>query len=246
MLEGYDLVDAALQSGVEFEALFVDAAFVDEAPWAALIGRAGEAGVRVFALERGVSDKVADTQTPQPVLGAVRFSSPEVTSLHAGGLVLVLHEVRDPGNAGTIIRSADAAGVDAVIFTGRSVDPYNPKTLRASAGSVFHLPIAVGELETALTHFRAEGARTWATILDAPLELRGVDLSGANVVVIGNEGAGLDAASVAECDSSLRIAMSGRSESLNAGVAASLIAFRAMWQRQDAVAPPPGPNLGGL
>ncbi|HUX03863.1 MAG TPA: RNA methyltransferase [Acidimicrobiales bacterium] len=246
VLEGPDLIDAALASGAEFEGLYIDSGALAFEPWSSLARRAGDAGVRVFALERGVLDKVAESMTPQPALAAVRFDAPEVTSLDGSGLVLVLHDVRDPGNAGTIIRSADAAGVEAVIFTGQSVDPYNPKALRASAGSIFHLAVVVSAYDEALAHLRARGAKVWATSLDATRELRDVDLRGSNVVVIGNEAAGLDPATVAKCDDSFRIAMAGRSESLNAGVAASLIAFYSMWQRQGANEVVARPNLGGL
>lgn len=246
VLEGPDLIEAALESGAEFEGLYLDAGVLASEPWSSLAQRAGDAGVRVFALEHGVLERVAESVTPQPALAAVRFDKPDVTSLGGSGLVLVLHDVRDPGNAGTIIRSADAAGVEAVVFTGQSVDPYNPKALRASAGSIFHLTVVVSSYLEALAHLRARGAKVWATSLAATHELRDVDLRVPSVVVIGNEAAGLDPQALAACDDSFRIAMVGRNESLNAGVAASLVAFHAMWQRQGANEAVPRPNLGGL
>ena len=154
-----------------------------------------------------------------------------LTALLGEGLVLVLHNVRDPGNAGTIIRSADASGASAVVLSGESVDPFNPKTLRASAGSVFHVPLVVASLEETLEYFRGLGVRSFATVVRGGASYRTADLSGACVVVIGNEAAGLDEASVVLCDEKLTIEMAGRSESLNAGVAASLIAFEALNQR---------------
>jgi TrmH family RNA methyltransferase len=137
-------VSAALDGPAEFEALYVDGSQIHHAEIAALSARAGAKGVRVFALESGVLEKVADAQTPQPVLAVVRFVVTDVHQLAGDGLTLVLHEMRDPGNAGTVIRSAEAAGVRAVIFTGQSVDPFNPKTLRATAGAIFRIPIAMG------------------------------------------------------------------------------------------------------
>jgi TrmH family RNA methyltransferase len=245
VLEGPNLVEAALDSAIEFEAIFVDVAAVASSQISAVLARASAAGVRVFGLQEGVLEKVADAQTPQPLLGAVRFPITEVAALAAEGLVLVLHDVRDPGNAGTIIRSADAAGARAVVFTGQSVDPFNPKTLRATAGSIFHLPISVSSLETTLEHFGALGAQTLATVVRDGTSLRDVDLTRPSVVVIGNEASGLDASSIAMCQGSLSIPMAGAGESLNAGVAASLIAFEAMWQRQDATRSAPRPSLEG-
>jgi TrmH family RNA methyltransferase len=243
VIEGPDLVVAALESGAQFEAIYVDADEATSPGPAALISHAKDRGVRVFALENGVLAKVADAQTPQPVLAAVRFESKDVNEIAGGGLILVVHDLKDPGNAGTIIRSADAAGTTAVIFTGQSVDPYNPKTLRATAGSIFHLDVCVAAIDATLTHFSALGAQTLATVVRGGVAHRDVNFSTATVVVIGNEAEGLSADVVAMCDRAISIPMAGRSESLNAGVAASLIAFEALWQRGNAIAPPPTPSL---
>ena len=245
VLEGPDLVEAALDSAVEFEALYVDAAATNHPATSETVARATKAGVRVFALASGVLEKIADASTPQPLLAAVRFAITPVTAIDVQGLILVLHDVRDPGNAGTVIRSADAAGVSAVVFTGQSVDPFNPKTLRATAGSIFHLPVAVSSFDEALQHFVAAGAQTFATVVRGGEDHRRVDFTKASVVVIGNEADGLDADTITKCQASVSIAMAGRNESLNAGVAASLIAFEALWQRQDANGASPPPSLTG-
>jgi TrmH family RNA methyltransferase len=243
VLEGPDLIDAALDAGVEFEALYVDTTIPTNAAIEMSLANAARAGVRVFGLAGGVLGKVADATTPQPLLAAVRFVVADLSSIPATGLVLVLHDVRDPGNAGTIIRSADAAGVTAVVFTGQSVDPFNPKTLRATAGSIFHLPVCVGDLATTLEHFVTSGAATYATVVRGGRDFRDVDFTTASVVVIGNEAEGLGDVSVAACHSSISIPMAGRGESLNAGVAASLIAFEALGQRQGAISAPRPPSL---
>jgi TrmH family RNA methyltransferase len=198
--------------------------------------RAEKAGVRVFALAEGVVERIADAQTPQPVLAAVRFDRPEVASLPKAGVTLVLHDLRDPGNVGTIIRSADAAGATAVVLSGQSVDPFNPKTLRASAGSIFHVPVVVASIEAMAAHFA--DTQLLATVVRGGRSHREVDFTIPSVVVIGNEAAGLDAATIELCRESISIPMDGRSESLNAGVAASLIVFEALWQRRDAAASP--------
>lgn len=243
VVEGPDLVEAALDSGIEFEAIYVDVA--SASALGDLIARATSAGVRTFTLQQGVLEKVADAITPQPVLGAVRFPLVDVSSLAPVGLTLVLHDVRDPGNAGTIIRSADAAGASAVIFTGQSVDPFNPKTLRATAGSIFHLPVAVGNMDATLEHFATLGVQTFSTVVRGGLDHRRADFTLPSLVVVGNEAEGLDQVTRDKCQVALSIPMVGHSESLNAGVAASLIAFEALWQRQGAPAPPLPPSLKG-
>ncbi len=241
MLEGPDLVEAALESGAEFEALYVDAASLEDVSISRVTQRAQQYGVRVFSLAAGVLEKVADAQTPQPILAAVRFEQRHVTTLPKVGLVLVLHDLRDPGNVGTIIRSADAVGATALVLSGQSVDPYNPKTLRASAGSIFHLPVVVASIEATLSYF--EGAQVLASVVRGGRSHRDVDFTKLSVVLIGNEANGLDAVTIGLCDETISIPMDGRSESLNAGVAASLIAFEALWQREDAKATPPPRSL---
>jgi TrmH family RNA methyltransferase len=241
VLEGPDLVEAAFGSGVEFEAVYVDSMALDAPSTVTLLQRASAAGVRVFALADGVLEKIADAQTPQPVLAAVRFERRDVTSIPKVGLVLVLHDLRDPGNVGTIIRSADAAGATAVVLSGQSVDPFNPKTLRASAGSIFHLPVVVASIDETLAYFA--DTQVLATVVRGGASHRDVDFARASVVVIGNEADGLDQATIERCAASISIPMAGRSESLNAGVAASLIAFEALWQRRDAAATPPPRSL---
>lgn len=246
VLEGPDLVDAALDAGAEFEALYVDAAALKDDSIAGTLRRSHDAGVRVFSLASGVIEKIADAQNPQPLLGAVRMPTTSVADIAAKGLVVVLHDVRDPGNAGTIIRSADAGGASAVVFSGQSVDPFNPKTLRATAGSVFHLPVAVDSLEATLRHFAQGGAQTLATVVRGARSHRDVDYARPTVVVIGNEANGLDDDAVALCDGAISIPMAGASESLNAATAASLIIFEALYQREDTTPASPPRSLEEL
>jgi TrmH family RNA methyltransferase len=233
VLEGPDLINAALAVGQEFEAIYVDER-AHSTEIAEVLERAQRSGVRVFRLRDGVIDKIADAQTPQPILAAVRVPQHDLSTLTADGLVMVLHDVRDPGNVGTIIRSADAAAVSAVVLTGQSVDPFNPKTLRATAGSIFNVPLAVAALEECIEYFRSRGARVLATVVKGDESFRRVNLNQPTVVLIGNEASGLDEQAVAMCDATITIPMAGRSESLNAGVAASLVCFEALYQREDA------------
>jgi TrmH family RNA methyltransferase len=232
VLEGPDLVLAALASPTTFEAIYLAEDAPTSGDFETVKDLARQRGVAIFSLASGVMEKVADAATPQPVLATVSQPVVDLASMTGDGVVLVLHDLRDPGNAGTLVRSADAAGCTGVVFTGLSVDPTNPKTLRATAGSIFHLPVAVASLETAVAHFASRHSRIYATVVAGGRDHRGIDFTRPSVIVVGNEAQGLSDDDIARCDESITIAMAGKSESLNAGVAGSLILFEAMWQRQ--------------
>lgn len=231
VIEGPDLVDAALESDVEFEALYVSTDLV-EGSLTPLVARCLNAGVRVFALEPAVFSRVADTKTPQGLLAAVRMPVAALATLERVTTMIVLCDVQDPGNAGTIIRSSDAAGASAVVLCGQSVDPFNPKTLRASAGSVFHLPLVVCAFGDLVRFCAERDIQLVASLARGGQSPREVDLARASALVIGNEATGLSLEQIDACSLRVTIPMAGAAESLNAGVAGSLLAFEALYQRQ--------------
>ena len=233
---------AALDARAEIEALYVDRERWQEGPTADLAAQAAARGVAVYGLEPDVLRVAAQSTTPQPVLATARFVPAALATTRLDGLVVVLHDVQDPGNAGTVIRSAEAAGACAVVLTGHSVDPYNPKTLRATTGAIFRLPVVLGDVDDVLARLEHDRVPTWATVVHGGQDLLAADLRGPVAVVIGNEAAGLDAWLVERCDGQLTIAMAA-GESLNAGVAASLIAFVARWQSQGRIGPDAPPSL---
>ncbi len=233
VIEGPDLVSAALDADAEFEAIYIDEESLHEPSLEALCVKATNAGVRIFSLAHGVLEKVSDAKAPQPVMAAVRMKPTALSDLPKISFALVLHEIRDPGNAGTLIRSADASGASAVIFTGQTVDPYNPKTLRATAGSIFRVPVVLASLEDAIAQLHSQGVRVWGTVVQGGSSSLEADLAKPSAVVLGNEAQGLTSGEVALCDESLTIPMAGKAESLNAAVAGSLLAFSAYYQRLD-------------
>ncbi len=232
VLEGPDLVEAALDAGVQMETLFVDAEKQEEVLVAALMARASRAGVDVVTLGRRVFESVAESATPQSVLATVTWSPASLVNLPEGGCIVVLHEIRDPGNAGTIIRSAEASGASAVIFTGDSVDPTNPKTLRATAGAIFAIPVVVADRDETFERFRSRNVPVLAALAHGGADPLDSGLAGDVCVVFGNESSGLDAETVAGCDGSLTIVTPGRSESLSVAAAATVIVFEALRQRR--------------
>jgi TrmH family RNA methyltransferase len=143
-------------------------------------------------------------------------------------------DVRDPGNAGTVLRTADASGAQGVIFSGDSVDPYNPKAVRASAGSLFHVPFSVHADPMDLVGRLAQaGYRTLATVVRHGEDYAALDWSVPTALFLGNESAGLPADLQTAIGGSLGIPMEGRAESLNVGVACAVVCFEALRQRRS-------------
>ena len=202
---------------------------------------ARDAGIEVVFTTEGVLDAMADTVTPQGIVAVARQTPTSVRDVFAASprLVAICEEVRDPGNLGTIIRAADAAGADAVILTGRTVDPYNPKVVRATTGSLFHLPIAVGvDLATAVARAHDAGVRVVAADVggDDFLAARAL-LAEPTAWLFGNEARGLDEESLALADLSLRLPIYGSAESLNLATAASVCLYEtAFAQRSGSIA----------
>jgi TrmH family RNA methyltransferase len=233
--EGTELVRTALAAGVEIEAVYVGGEWASDPGVEDVSVLAHEAGLRVYTLAPGVLGKVADTVTPQPVLAVIGALDRPLGELVAADLVVVGVDLRDPGNAGTVLRSADAAGTDGVVFSGASVDPYNPKTVRSSAGSLFHVPVVVEEdPSTVLDVLGAAGLRRLGAVVRGGDDYLDVDWGVPTALVLGNESAGLPGEVLAGLDGTVGIPMAGQAESLNVGVACAVLCFEALAQRRRA------------
>ncbi|RYJ20784.1 rRNA methylase [Streptomyces sp. L-9-10] len=200
--------------------------------YADIVEAARATGARVHLAPDAVLAEVSQTVTPQGLLGVCRFlDSPFEEILRARPqLVAVLAHVRDPGNAGTVLRCADAAGADAVVLTDASVDLYNPKSVRASVGSLFHLPVAVGvPVEQAVRGLRDAGVRILAADgageNDLDDELDAGTMGGPTAWIFGNEAWGLPAETRALADAVVRVPIHGKAESLNLATAAAVCLY---------------------
>lgn len=199
---------------------------------------AKDAEVEIEFVSEAVLEAMADTVTPQGFIAVVHQFPTSVKEIFSGEpkLIAVLEEVRDPGNAGTIIRAADAAGADAVILTGRSVDLYNPKVVRATTGSLFHLPVAVGvELTAVIERARAAGLQVLAA------DVKGSDLLTARsdgtlaaptLWVFGNEARGLTDEDLLLVDKSVSVPIYGNAESMNLSTAASVCLYESAFSQR--------------
>lgn len=240
LIEGAHLVGEALAAGWTVELLVYTPEAAAKKPVAALMEQARSRGIELLAVTEQVLAALTTTVTPQGTVALVRrppdrHPQDVLPPADTKPLVLVLDGLQDPGNLGTILRTADAAGVDAVLVSAGTADLYAPKTVRAAAGSLFHIAVAepVDAAECAAL-LKAVGL----TILIA--DPRGgtavfyQELDQAVALVIGNEGAGVGPALRAAADGFVHIPMPGRAESLNAAVAASLIVYEAVRQRLKA------------
>jgi len=200
--------------------------------YADIVGEARDGGVRVhLAAEQVISD-ISTTVTPQGLVGICRFLDTPFEEILAARpkLVAVLANVRDPGNAGTVLRCADAAGAEAVVLTDASVDLYNPKAVRASVGSLFHLPVAVGvTVKDAVEGLKGVGVRILAAdgagTDDLDDELDKGTMGGPTAWVFGNEAWGLPEETRALADAVVRVPIHGKAESLNLATAAAVCLY---------------------
>lgn len=189
----------------------------------------------VHVVTPDVMDALAQTVTPQGVVGVATFVDVPLAAVQDPRLVAVLAHARDPGNAGTILRTADAAGADAVVFPDESVDPYNPKCVRSSAGSLFHLPVVAGGSPAEVVEaLRARGLRVLATTAAAGTVLDEIDLRVPTAWLFGNEAWGLPEEVVATADDRVRVPVYGRAESLNLASAAAVCLYASARSQREA------------
>ncbi|TLP64139.1 TrmH family RNA methyltransferase [Microbispora triticiradicis] len=207
-----------------------------EARHADIVAAAHAAGVPVHRASGEVMAELTQTVTPQGLLAVCRFVHVPLAEavVPTSRLVAILAHVRDPGNAGTVLRTADAAGADSVVFTDASVDPYNGKCVRASAGSLFHLPVVTGtSVADAVRHVREAGLRVLAADGAGTRTLDEVALDEPTAWLFGNEAWGLPPELLALADEVVRVPIYGRAESLNLATAAAVCLYSsARVQRQ--------------
>ena len=255
--EGPKLVEEGVRSGLETEALLVSESGERHLERILLAASESDSGVprsRIFRTSDKLFESVAGTEAPQGVAALFRqreWSFDDVMRGRANfdgayrgdlPLIVVMAAVQDPGNVGTIVRSAEAFGASGVVGTRGAADPWSPKALRASAGSALRvpllrgmaIPILLAQLRVAGVRILAAGSRPHATAAARDARTPIPDMRGGCAIFIGNEGAGLPSEVEHAADDRISIAMNEDVESLNAGVAASVILFEAARQRRGA------------
>ncbi len=217
VLEGPTLLDEALQSGIAIEEIYVNESVLAGNP---AVRGLDERGTPVYLVDDRTMRKISDLDTPPGLVAVAPMARAELTSILRSRLSLVLADLNDPGNVGTLLRSAEAFGAGGVVFGQLGVDPYHPKVVRAAMGAIFRLPLAVASAAEFAAATRAAGCRVVGLSAQGT-DLRQVEATGATVLVVGHERRGLGP--WATQDMILAgIPMPGAVDSLNASVAGSI------------------------
>jgi TrmH family RNA methyltransferase len=230
-IEGFRVIEEAIRSGLRFRALFVSES--GQARAARVLPQIGS-HVETVLIPDKLFTSAVPTDTPQGIAALVHlktYSLDDLLESASSAPLLVVAGLQDPGNLGTILRSAEAFGAAGVILGEGTVNVYNSKVVRASAGSVFRLPVVKTELKAVIPEMRKRSIRLIATSSHKGTLLPEADMKGPTAVFIGNEGAGIDKKLLSEMDELVMIPHSPRVESLNAGIAASIMLYEAARQR---------------
>lgn len=198
-----------------------------------LVKKQGISDDSIEIVADNVFDRMSQTQTPQGIMAVVRIKDNSLSNMLSGNPLLILVEnLQDPGNLGTIIRMGEGAGVTGVIMSPNTVDIYNPKTIRSTMGSIFRVPfIYVQDFGEAVSECQKSGVKVYAAHLDGKNTYLGEDYSTPTAFLIGNEGNGLTDDITKQADTLIRIPMEGEVESLNAAIACTILTYEAVRQR---------------
>ncbi len=230
-IEGPNLIEEALRAG-----LAVDCVFVAEGAERLLDSLALPQEAEILLMPRDLLDSVLATETPQPVAALIKPPTWTWADLVDRGpesapLIVVLAGIQDPGNLGTMLRSAEAFGASGILSLPGTVSAWNPKAVRASAGSVFRVPLFCMTAEDSFRRLHEAGVKIWTTAVVGAEAAERVNLAGPVALLIGNEGNGVAAELAARADGAITIPCPGPVESLNAAVAASVLLYEASRQR---------------
>lgn len=223
-VEGIKSTLDAISAGAPVEYIIVDEDFASSN--ARLIKKINNNNI--IKMPKSLYNTLCDTKTPQGIMGVIKISEKSFSEaeIKKGGFYIYLDHISDPGNAGTIIRTADAAGTLGVLFSPDSADIYSPKTVRSTMGSFFHTPIYTGVKTASLVQLKNDGFTVVAGDLSKnAVLLDSIKLSKDTVLVIGNEANGVSDEVRAICDLFVLIPIYGKAESLNASVAAAILMY---------------------
>ncbi len=230
-VEGERLVDDCLKAGVEIEAGFC----VTEL-WERYAGRIGDA---LLEVSPEVMRSMSDTVTPQGIVALMRRPETKLDCLwetEGVPLVVALDRLQDPGNVGTLFRTSEAAGVTGIAVLEGTADPFSPKVLRSSMGSIVRVPLQVGlSGDDVVAEAKRRGLQVVAAAGEAQRSFRDVDWTRPTMLILGNEGRGVDPELLEACDVTIRIPMAGAVESLNVATAGAVLLFEAARQRESGV-----------
>ncbi len=229
LIEGVKMIDEAITWGGKIESILYSKKLFEVNGGENLYRKVLEKGLYLIELDHHLLKGICNTQNPQGIVGIIEqmdYSLEDIIKNDVGTIIL-LNELQDPGNLGTIVRTADAAGVDGVVLSKGCVDLYNDKVLRATMGSIFHLPIIYNvEMEECILRLKREGYQVIGTGLNTDLYYQDIEYLPRKALVIGNEAHGLSNEMIHLCTDIVKIPIVGHAESLNAAIAAGILMYK--------------------
>jgi RNA methyltransferase, TrmH family len=228
LVEGLRFVSEALASEFEVASLFLSEDMAGKWGTLGIEGKIKES-TKTFKLSNRIFKEISFTEHPQGIAAVVNWKNREIEP--AEGFYILADKVQDPGNLGTIIRSAHASNALGVIVTKGTVDVYNDKVLRSTMGSIFHVPVVEDIDMACLNKLRADGFKLVVSSLDTENDFFQVDLTGRVIIAVGNEGSGISREFMDIADIKVKIPMPGGAESLNVSAAASIMMFEVVRQK---------------
>ncbi len=228
LAEGHKLAQDGLDAGWALQTLVFSTQSIDDNPVATLAARAKASGAQILEVSRQVLEKVSRRDNPQAVVSVFRKQFGTLGNVGRDGLWVALDRVRDPGNLGTILRTCDATSVNGIALVGETCDPFSVEAVRATMGSLFHVPVTRCTETAFLDHMKTVPATLIGTHLDASEDYRNSTYRQPLVLLMGNEQQGLSESLAAACDRSVCIPMVGRADSLNLAVSTGLMIYEAL------------------
>ncbi|WP_182200374.1 TrmH family RNA methyltransferase [Paraliobacillus salinarum] len=214
LIEGTHLVEEAIKSDWSIETLIVQENM--DIPFS-------NGDFDIITVSANVMDHLADTKTPQGIMAVVNRKEIRLTNNHR---LLLLDSIQDPGNVGTMIRTADAAGFTGVILGENTVDLFNDKVIRSTQGSLFHIPVIQANLETFCRKLKKESVSIWASTLERADAINELTVPDKVALIVGNEGAGVSSTLIEQADQRVHIPIYGQAESLNVSVATGIMLYQ--------------------
>lgn len=229
IIEGFRLIQEALKAKINVEYIFISSdkvSKIDEYLTDYL-----DDNIKIYEVDNNLIKELSDTEKPQGIIAVVKMKEYKIND--NGNFYLLCDKVQDPGNLGTIIRTAHAAGVDGIILSKGTVDIYNEKVIRATMGSLFYIPILMDDENNSIVkNLCNKGFSLLATSLEGDKDFFNEDLSGKVIVSVGNEGNGVSEEIYSLCDKKVKIPMPGGAESLNVAIATSIILYEKVRQNK--------------
>jgi len=235
LIEGVKMVEEAIRDNAGVKMVVASPTLVQH-HGKAMLKQAEAGSIDILWISEKLMDVVSESKTPQPVMAVVGMSEHSEDELftHGSKLIIIVHQLQDPGNLGTIIRTAEAVAAAGIALSPNTVDPYSAKAIRASMGSILRLPVVrVGEIEAFVKRCKKMGFQTVATVVTGEKTPYDIDLTKPTVVILGQEGAGLPQASMADVDLRVRIPMAKTIDSLNVATSSAVILYETLRQRMQ-------------